>query len=95
METDPQKIRLEKEKALGEQYSRIYENYVKPFVDAKQESLFEAFKACPSDDKDKLVLIRLQVNAVEALDVEFQHYITTGKLAEKTLNDMENENGSE
>ena len=91
---ESKKAALEVEKATGEKYKRIYENYILPFVEAKEKEMFEAFKQTSAADKDKLLLIRLQVNALESLKDEFQHYISTGLMANQILKEMENENAT-
>jgi hypothetical protein len=94
MDNDGKKVILEQEKAKGEAHQRAYDNYVKPFFEAKEAELFEAFKYTPSTDTDALVMIRLQLNALEGLKTHFEHYIQTGRMAEATLTEMEKEDGN-
>lgn len=83
--------KLEIEQAIGEQYGRAYDSMVRPFIEQKQAELFEAFKELPTTQADGLLTIKLQSNALQALDDEFRHYITTGHLAHKSLTDKEKE----
>jgi hypothetical protein len=91
---ESKKAALEVEKARGEEYGRIYKTYIEPFVQQKEEQLFGAFKEVSAADQDKLLLIRLQVNALESLKDEFQHYVRTGDLASVGLKEMEKENAT-
>tara|TARA_R110000744_G_C19370310_1_gene562417 strand:+ start:4601 stop:4873 length:273 start_codon:yes stop_codon:yes gene_type:complete len=77
--------RLESEQSIGEMHGRAWEHSVKPFVEAKQAELYAAFVNHPSTDKDGLMLIKLQVNALTSMGDEFQTYINTGKLARQQL----------
>jgi len=89
---DIEKFKLEQERAKGEQYKRAYDNLVKPFIEAKNKELFEAFTIIPTNETDKLMMIKHQSNALRSLDDEFKSYITTGELASKSLNE-EKSNG--
>lgn len=84
---------LEVEQAKGETYKRIWDSVVGPFFIRKENELIEAFRGTRSNDTDALVMIRMQFNAIEALKVEFQHFITTGQIAQKQLFEEENKNG--
>ena len=85
--------KLEVEQAIGEQYQRAYEGLVSPFIERKKAELFEAFQILPTTEPDKLMAIKLQCNALESLDDEFRHYITTGQLAQRSLTEKEKTNG--
>ncbi len=84
-------IKLQQEMIIGGQYRSAWENLVKPFFDAKQVQLFEAFQATESHDVDKLQLIKMQSTVLRSMEVHFMHFIDTGKLAELQLTKNEGE----
>jgi hypothetical protein len=90
MINDNEKQRLETERAIGEMHQRAWEHSVQPFVEKKKAELFEAFVDHPSTDKDGLMLIKLQLNALASMGDEFESFINTGKLARQQL---ENDDG--
>lgn len=76
---------LETEAAIGDNYQRAWDGIVKPFFDLKTEELYGHFVNCPTTDERQLMLIKMQVNALNSLKDEFTSYINTGKLAKKQL----------
>jgi len=86
---DELREKLEVEQAIGEQYQRAYESMVRPFIDMKKAELFEVFQELPTTDAEKLLAIKTQCNALQSLDDEFRHYITTGQLARSQLTEKE------
>ena len=80
-----QEVMLENEVAIGNEYKHAWETLVKPFFDKKQSELYEAFKDANTAAADHLLLIKLQCNALSALESEFKHYINTGTLAGNSL----------
>ena len=79
------KFILEKEVAIASEKQRVYTEHVEPFINAKRAELFELFCSENSLNDDALKGIRMQVSALDAIAGDFQHYINTGKMAEKTL----------
>lgn len=82
---DEQRARLEIDAALGSRKSEIYEQHIKPFIEAKERVLFEAFTNCNPADKETLQIIKLQANAIKSLGEYFQEGINSGKLAKLEL----------
>ena len=82
---EPEKAKLEAEKAKGEEYQRIFDSYIKPFIEAKKEVLFEAFQQVPVQEVDMLKDIKLQLTAVNSLEAHFMEFVNTGKLAKHQL----------
>lgn len=82
---DHQRTKLELEQAQGEMHQRAWEHSVKPFVEAKQAELYDAFKEHNTTDTDGLMLIKMQTNALSSMADEFQSFINTGKLARQQL----------
>jgi hypothetical protein len=83
------KGQLEMDQAKAESYQRAWDNIVMPFFDHKQKELYEAFVSVGSADVDTLVTIKMQSNVMSMLKDEFNHYINTGKLARKALDEEE------
>lgn len=79
------KAELQRRQAEGEMKARIYEEHIKPFVEAKEAILFEAFKQVPATDVVQLQTVRMQLTAISALAAEFQSFINDGKLAKFEL----------
>lgn len=88
MNQNEQEILLAREISLGEAHQVTWDNFVKPFFDRKSEELFEAFKSCDTRDKEGLQLLKMQLNALESLQVHFMHFIETGVMASQTLNSI-------
>jgi hypothetical protein len=80
---------LYKESDLGRRYQEAWDNYVAPFFTAKSEELFEAFKQCPTTNEKGLITIKLQLNCLDMLRDNFQHYIDTGKMAQLQIDEFE------
>jgi hypothetical protein len=76
---------LEVEASKGEQAQRVWEYHVKPFFDAKNVELYEFFIESNTSSEKDLLLIKLQVNALQSLKDHFYSYITTGQMASKQL----------
>lgn len=85
------KAKLEMDQAKGESYQRAWDYIIEPFFDNKQKELFEAFVQIGSTDVDSLVTIKMQSNVMTMMQDEMNHYINTGKLARKTLEEESNE----
>jgi len=87
---DFERLNAETEQAIGEQHQRAWEFSVEPFIIRKQAELYQVFLDHPTTDTDGLVLIKLQINALQSLSDEFQSQINTGNLARKQLEGEEN-----
>lgn len=86
-----ERARLESEREIGEMHQRAWKHSVEPFVKAKKAELYEAFINHPSTDKDGLMLIKLQINALISMGDEFQTFINTGKLARQQIEENNDE----
>ena len=82
---DPEQAKLESEVAKGDEYQRVFQSYVGPFIEAKRQLLFEAFQEVPVSNVDQLKDIKLQLTAINSLEAHFQEFINTGKPAKKQL----------
>lgn len=82
---DETRARLEIDAALGEQKRIIFEQHIKPFIEAKERVLFEAFTATNAGDTKTLQLIKMQQSVLTSLEAYFREYIDTGKLAKFEL----------
>lgn len=82
---DPEHAKLQAEQSKGEEYGRIFDSYIKPFIEEKQRVLFDAFQQVSVADVDALKDIKLQLTAINSLEAHFNEFVTTGKLAMKQL----------
>ena len=82
---DPEQAKLESEVAKGDEYQRVFQSYVGPFIEAKRQLLFEAFQEVSVSNVDQLKDIKLQLTAINSLEAHFQEFMNTGKLAKKQL----------
>lgn len=82
---EPEQAKLESEVAKGDEYQRVFQSYVGPFIEAKRQLLFEAFQEVPVSNVDQLKDIKLQLTAINSLEAHFQEFMNTGKLAKKQL----------
>lgn len=80
---------LEVESDKGVRARVAWETYIEPFFNKKTSELFEAFKIMPTTKPDDLMLVKMQLNALESMKDELQEHINTGILATKALNDEE------
>lgn len=85
---DERTAKLEIDIALGEKKREIFENHIKPFIDAKQKVLFEAFVNVSAQDVKQLQNIKMQQTVLSSLEAYFREYIDTGKLAKHELEKM-------
>jgi len=79
---------LENEQFKGSQAQHAYDNFIKPFVQDKRELLFNAFSATGVNDTEALKTIKLQLYAIDQLELEILSIIDTGKMASKALEDQ-------
>tara|TARA_R110000803_G_scaffold117357_3_gene185884 strand:+ start:2294 stop:2572 length:279 start_codon:yes stop_codon:yes gene_type:complete len=80
-------LALAAESETGYKYQMCWNEIAEPFFNQKSQELHEAFINCPTTDNSQLVTIKMQHNALLSMKDHFQHYINTGKLAQKTLNE--------
>lgn len=86
------RTKLELETSLGDNHQRIWDTTVAPFFEAKEKELYQAFINLPISQKDSLVDIKMQQNVLRSLEDHFKHFINTGQLARKTLEDDQDGN---
>lgn len=82
---DPDKARAQAEQAKGEEYERVFDSYINPFLVEKRKVLFDAFQDVPLHQVDALKDIKAQLTAINSLEAHFKQFITTGKLAKIEL----------
>ena len=82
---DHEVAKLQAEVAKGDEYQRIFDSYVGPFIAEKKQVLFEAFQATPVGNVDSLKDIKLQLTAINSLEAHFKEFMTTGRLAKMSL----------
>lgn len=85
---DEKRARLEIDAALGDNKREIFEAHIKPFIEAKERVLFEAFKDVRAQDTEQLQAIKMQQTVLAGLEAYFREYIDTGKLAKHELEKM-------
>ena len=84
-------IQLSTERDKGSRAQYAYDDFVAPFIEAKEAVLIEAFRVCEMRDEEGLIKIKMQFSAIDALKAEMLGYIETGKLASTTLDQAEAE----
>lgn len=89
---DELKAKMDMDAAKGESYQRAWDNIIQPFFDKMQAELYQAFVDTPTSHLDALTTIKMQSNVLTAMKDEMDHYINTGKLARKAI-DEEESNG--
>lgn len=77
--------------AKGHRYRELYDEVLKEFFEAKQKETFEAFRAMDTSDQGIMTTIKMYSNALQALEDEFQSVINTGIMAQKALDEEEND----
>lgn len=88
---DERIAKLEIDAALGDQKRQIFNDHIKPFIEAKERVLFEAFQNINAQDIAQLQAIKMQQTVLASLEAYFREYIDTGKLAKHELEKL-NEN---
>lgn len=85
------------EQAIGTENKETYDRMIKPFFDEREALLFQAFSESNTNDRDQLLLIKLQLNALKSMNQHFIHFINTGKMAEMALaeNKQDEENNDD
>jgi hypothetical protein len=81
-----EKDHLENEQIKGNKAQHSYEHFIKGFVEAKREILFESFRALPLSAETELMEIKRMLYAVDTLEQEIMTVIETGRMAGITLN---------
>lgn len=82
---DPEVAKLQAEVATADEYQRVFDSYVGPFIEAKKQVLFEHFQTIPVGNVEALKNIKLQLTAINSLQAHFQEFMNTGKLARTQL----------
>ena len=82
---DVERQALEAEVLASDRYAAIWDDPVSGLFERKQAELYQAFIASPSTDPQRLVEIRMQVNALLWLKSEFTCIMDSGKLAKFQL----------
>ena len=82
---DPEVAKLQAEVATADEYQRVFDSYVGPFIEAKKQVLFEHFQTIPVCNVEALKDIKLQLTAINSLQAHFQEFMNTGKLARTQL----------
>ena len=82
---DPEVAKLQAEVATGDEYQRVFQSYVGPFIEAKKQVLFEHFQTIPVGNVEALKDIKLQLTAINSLQAHFKEFMNTGKLARTQL----------
>lgn len=81
----PEQQKLQSEVVKAEEVERVYDSYIRPFIEEKRVVLFEVFQSTSVRDMDALRDVKLQLTAINALEAHFKEFMNTGKLAKKQL----------
>ena len=84
---EAQANQLKDEQQLGNKAENAYNSFIKKYAEDKRVILFEAFQDASVLEPDNLITIKLQLKAIEGLDIEIKSIIDTGKMASKMLAD--------
>ena len=76
---------LEDEVEHARQVSKLKNQYLDTFFKEKEQQIFDYFKQIPLGDKDQLVTVHHQLMSLNALQVELQTAMDTGKMAQISL----------
>ena len=82
---DHEVAKLQAEVATADEYQRVFDSYVGPFIEAKKQVLFEHFQTIPVGNVEALKDIKLQLTAINSLQAHFKEFMNTGKLARTQL----------
>ena len=82
---DPEVAKLQAEVAVGDEYQRVFDSYVGPFIEEKKRVLFEHFQTIPVGNVEALKDVKLQLTAINSLEAHFKEFMTTGHLAKMSL----------
>lgn len=83
------RTKLEDEINIATQVRRIKVSFLDKFFEEKEAQIFELFKATPIGSSDDLVEIHHQLKSLNALRVEIQSAMDTGKMAQMELDTMD------
>ncbi len=84
------KDKLETEVSKGNRYGRMYTGFFEDFIEQERTECIQHFMSTPVREVDAILEIKRRLTTLETLESKFTASITTGKLASKTLTDMEN-----
>ena len=87
--TDEQKEQLFNEQIKGNNAQKAYNDFIKPFVEAKRKQLFEVFASLGLTESENLMEVKRMLYAIDTLDAEIRSMINTGQMASQTLNSNE------
>lgn len=79
------KAKLELAKNKGAEMQRVLDTYIKPFIEEKEQMLFQAFRNTSADNVEQLKDIKFQATAIASLESYFKSFVDDGKLAEYQL----------
>lgn len=82
--------KLEMEITLAEDVRKLKKAFLDEFFRDKEQTLMEHFKNIPIGSVDDLVDVHHQLKSLNALQVEIQSILDTGKMARMTLDNDEN-----
>lgn len=80
-----EKDTLAAEDASGRRAQKAYNEFIKPFIEAKEKLLYEAFKDADPEHSELLCNIARASLAIRALDAEINSHILTGQMASISL----------
>lgn len=80
---------LKNEVHLSDQVKRLKVLFLDSFFKQKEQQLFDLLRTTPLGDAAAVVAIHHQLKSLNALQVEIQSYIDTGKMAQVGLDDAE------
>jgi hypothetical protein len=83
---------LDADVIIGMAHKEAWEGLVSEFYVAKEQELFDLFCNTKTTDRDSLLLIKQQHNALTSLKDNFQHFINTGKIASAEIEANKEEN---
>jgi len=81
------------EKYKGARAEAAYKEFIKPFIEANQKSIYDAFMNSDPEDTERLSELRRMTIVVSLLDGAIKSYIDTGRMAVLSLKEAE-QNGN-
>lgn len=86
-----QRRQLEIEAAAGDQAERTWSSQIEPYFLEKRVALFDAFINCETANKELLIDLKMQLNALIGLEEYFKDKMLTGKMAQQTLKEEDSD----
>lgn len=86
-----QRNQLSDERAQGNRAERAYSEFIKPFIEAMNKQLYDAFNSVSPIDTASLADIRRTQMVVNELEANIKEFITTGNMASLMLNQEKND----